>query len=111
MPKPLPNRHCVVVSNKEPELFVNAHDVINGNFLIQSLRVLENQNINKTIWIIGGAKLINSTKHLFREIHLTLFDNEYNCDVKLDIPDLLKDFHKQSEHYGRNKIFTVWKHA
>jgi len=108
MPKPLPHRHCVVVTNQDIDLFPEAHDVIAGAVLQESIEVLKNQHPNKTIWIIGGAKLINSTKHMINEIHLTLFYDDYDCDVKIDYKDILNDFDMQYETYGRNKIFSVW---
>lgn len=111
MPKPLPERHCVVVTNKEQNLFTEAHDVIVGSALLQSLTVLEAQHPNKTVWIIGGAKLINSTKELLQEIHLTTFYDNYNCDVAINVIELLQPFQMQHESYGKNKIFSVWKRA
>ena len=111
MPKPLPERHCVVVTNKPPETFPEAHDIIAGNALLPSLQVLIDQNYGKDIWIIGGAKLIESTKHLFEQIYLTTFYDNYNCDVKINVVDLLKPFSMQYESYGKNKIFSVWTRA
>jgi len=108
MPKPLPNRHCVVVTNQDVKLFDQAHDVIAGNLLIPSLEVLALNHHKQDIWIIGGAKLIKSTKHLFRQIYLTTFHSTYDCDVKLDVQQLLTDFHFQYESYGKNKVFSVW---
>ena len=111
MPKPLPERHCVVVTNKPPETFPEAHDIIAGNALLPSLQVLKEQNSGKDIWIIGGAKLIESTKHLFEQIYLTTFYDNYNCDVKINVVELLKPFSMQYESYGKNKIFSVWTRA
>lgn len=108
MPKPLPNRHSVVVTNQDVKLFDQAHDVIAGDLLIPSLEVLALNHPKQDIWIIGGAKLITSTRHLFRQIYLTTFHNTYDCDVKLDIQQLLTDFHFQYESYGKNKVFSVW---
>ena len=111
MPKPLSNRHCVVVTNQNPDKFIKAQDIIFGDALLPSLKVLEGHNPNKDIWIIGGAKLIESTKHLFQQIYLTTFYDNYNCDVKINVIDLLKPFQMQHESYGKNKIFSVWKRA
>jgi dihydrofolate reductase len=108
MPKPLPYRHCAVVTNQDPALFEGAHDVIAGSALIPSLHVLEHQHPGKDIWIIGGAKLINSTHHLFQQVYLTLFYDEFGCDVILDYKAVLERFNMQYETYGRNKIFSVW---
>jgi len=65
MPKPLPERHCCIVTNQPVDSFRDAHTIIHGNYIEQSLAVLKANNPNKDIWIIGGAKLIGSTKHLF----------------------------------------------
>lgn len=108
MPKPLPDRHTVVVTNQDVDQFPEAHDVIAGSMLLPSLEVLALNHSNKDIWIIGGAKLINSTKQLFRQIYLTTFHRECECDVSIDVQELLKDFNFQYESYGKNKVFSVW---
>jgi dihydrofolate reductase len=111
MPKPLPDRHCCVVTNQPVDGFCDAHTIIHGNFIEQSLTVLEANNPDKDIWIIGGAKLINSTKHLFKQIYLTTFDADYNCDVRINVVELLHNFNLDWETYGKDKIFQVYKHA
>ena len=111
MPKPLPERLCCVVSNQHVDNFRDAHYVINGNFIEQSLAVLKANNPDKDIWIIGGAKLISSTKHLFEQIYLTTFDDNYNCDVSVDVVELLQSFQMDWETYGKDKLFQVWKRA
>jgi dihydrofolate reductase len=108
MPKPLPGRHCVVVTNQCVSLFPEAHDIIAGDALLPSLDVLQLNHPKKDIWIIGGAKLINSTKHLFRQIYMTTFHDTYDCDVNLDLRELLDDYNFQYESYGKNKVFSVW---
>jgi len=111
MPKPLPDRHCCVVTNQPVDGFRDAHTIIHGNYIEQSLAVIKAQNSDKDIWIIGGGKLINSTKHLFKEIYLTVFDDDYNCDVSIDVVELLQNFQMDWETYGKDKVFQVWKHA
>lgn len=108
MPKPLPNRHSVVVTNQDVKLFDQAHDVIAGSMLVPSLEVLALNHYSRDIWIIGGAKLIESTKHLFQQIYLTTFHDECDCDVSLDLQQLLANFNFQYESYGKNKVFSVW---
>jgi dihydrofolate reductase len=108
MPKPLPNRHCVVVTNQDIKQFPEAQDIIAGDALLPSLEVLALNHPCEDIWIIGGAKLIASTQHLFQQVYLTLFYDDYACDVIIDYKKLLEDFHMQYETYGRNKIFSVW---
>jgi dihydrofolate reductase len=111
MPKPLANRHCVVVTNQPIDRFPEAHDVIVGSMLLPSLRFLQNDRPDKDIWIIGGAKLINNTQHLFQQIHLTVFDDQFDCDVSINHHELLKRFDLYYETYSKNKIFSVWNNA
>ena len=50
-----------------------------------------------------GAYNIN-----IKEINLTTFMTEYNCDVILNMTEYLQGFSKSTESFGRNKIFTTW---
>lgn len=108
MPKPLPNRTCVVVSNQSIELFSQAHEVIRGEWLKESLKYLLEHNPKKTVWIIGGAKLLTSCFEFVEQIELTTFMEDYNCDVRLNMAEYLKDFNQSCHSYGRNKIYTSW---
>jgi len=108
MPKPLPNRICVVVTNQDIKIFEKAHEVIAGSWLKESLEMLDQHNPDKTVWIIGGAKLLMSCLPYICEINLTTFMTEYNCDVKLEMSVFLKSFNKTTEAFGRNKIYSTW---
>lgn len=108
MPKPLPNRTCIVVTNQSVSNFPQAHEVIAGNWLKESLEYLEQHNPNKTIWIIGGAKLLASCREFIKEINLTTFMAEYDCDVKINMVEYLENFNRINESYGRNKTYTTW---
>jgi len=108
MPKPLPNRTCVVVTNQDITLFSQAQEVIAGTWLKESLEMLDQHNPDKIIWIIGGAKLLISCLPYVKEINLTTFMTEYNCDVRLNMSVFLKTFNKTSEAFGRNKIYSTW---
>ena len=108
MPKPLPNRTCVVVTNQGIKQFSQAHEVIAGNWLKESLELLEQHNPDKIVWIIGGAKLLMSCHPYIREINLTTFMTEYDCDVKLNMHEFLRDFGRNTESFGRNKTHSTW---
>lgn len=108
MQKPLPDRTCVVVTRQDTKMFPEAHEVISGDWLLESLRMLEEHNPHKTVWIIGGAKLLASSRELIQEINLTTFMTGYDCDVIMNMNTYLEGFNKTQESYGRNKIYTVW---
>lgn len=78
--KPLPNRKSIVVSSSQLEL-PEGVDQIRGIDAIPF-----------DAWIIGGAKLFDSTIHLVDEVHLTITKHQYKTDAKIDI-SFLKDFH------------------
>lgn len=103
MPKPLPNRRCIVVTNQSKDLFKGA-EVINTIDLIPAIA----KSSNQTTWIIGGAQLIESCHSMIEEIQLTTFMDDFNCDIRLDMPKFLSEFSKTTEDYGRNKIFSTW---
>lgn len=78
--KPLPNRKSIVVSSSQlelPEGVDQTHNI---------------ESIPADAWIIGGAKLFDSTIHLVDEVHLTITKHQYKTDAKIDI-SFLKDFH------------------
>jgi dihydrofolate reductase len=108
MPKPLPNRMCIVVSSQDPAKFSQAHLVIDGHNLLEDLENLEHNHPEKTIWIIGGAKLLESCKPLLKEIYLTMFMKDFKCDVKLNLNSYLQNFTMLSEEFGLSKTFTRW---
>jgi dihydrofolate reductase len=109
MPKPLKDRHCVVVTNQPVTNFCLAHDVIAGEELLPSLQVLALNHPDKDLWIIGGAKLINSTRHLFEQIYLTTFHDDYQCDVFVDRQFIQDRYKLDHEVYGHHKVFSVYK--
>lgn len=78
--KPLPNRKSIVVSS-------SIIDLPEG---VEQIRAIE--DIPEDAWIIGGAKLFDSTIQLISEMHLTVSKHQYKTDAKIDI-SFLKDFH------------------
>jgi dihydrofolate reductase len=109
MPKPLPGRLNAVVANSDLHACDAAHLVIPALDLDASICKLAQYNPNKTIWIIGGAKLLNSTAHLIQGIHLTRFDDRYDCDVKIDINEYLNGFTMVRGTPGNRKVFEVYE--
>lgn len=79
MPKPLPNRYNVVVSNsyipEGPNLIIRRED---------NIKDILNSFVDD-VWIIGGAKLINSTKQLCSEIWVSRIKGDYNCDTFINL--------------------------
>lgn len=96
--RPLPNRINVVVSNKD----------IEGITTLNSLPDKDNMDLSD-VWMIGGAKLINSSWHLIDEIHLTKTFTEYSCDVFIDLIKLHRDFMCWFKETNIDHTYEIWK--
>lgn len=102
MPTPLPKRINIVISSKQ----------IAGADATIKLNELENICANnwpdKSIWIIGGAKLLVAARSLINEAYITHFNNEYNCDVSINLDKWLSNSSIQQEYLSNNKTFSIY---
>jgi dihydrofolate reductase len=89
MPKPLPDRITYVVTNRPWS--VKDAKTITGDFRAE-LRKLEERYSDKTIWIIGGPKLLEEARDLIEEAHITHFKGQYKNDAKINLRDFLVSF-------------------
>jgi dihydrofolate reductase len=87
MPKPLVGRTVYVASSK-PTYYAQQ---IEGDFIEQVLAI-EQAHKDKTIWVIGGPKLIEECTDLYDHIYLTHFKGSYKVDTKIDTKKLLTGF-------------------
>ena len=95
--KPLPNRTNIVLTSKP----------IDG---VLTITELPNTSAPESdVWVIGGAKLINSCWHLLNEIHLTRTIAEYTCDVFIDLVKLEKEFICVSKEQHDDHTYEIWK--
>jgi dihydrofolate reductase len=109
MPRPLPDRLNVVVANTDLHSCDMAHLVVTGANVDAAIMDLARDNPTKTVWIIGGAQLLTSTAHLVQGIHLTRFDDIYDCDVTIDINEYLRGFTMIRGTPGNRKVFEVYE--
>lgn len=89
MPKPLKNRQCYVVTNRE--LNYDHVRTLSGNINEKIIQLQENFP-RLTVWIIGGPTLLMQTKPLLEELHITHFKAAYKTDCKLDLNKFLLGF-------------------
>lgn len=95
---PLSNRLNFVLSTSPLNL-------PSGAFSIKSLDELN----GFSGWIIGGAKLIQSSWNRIIEIHLTKTFAEYQCDTFIDLVKLQYDFEMVSEETYLDHVYQIWK--
>jgi dihydrofolate reductase len=99
MPKPLPNRRNIVITNRP----------IDGVecYTLDKFKSMYNL-IEQRIFIIGGAGLVTSTLDIVDEFLISRIKGTYNCDTVLPKDAILKDF-EFYEHYFDGSI-TIQKY-
>jgi dihydrofolate reductase len=75
-------------------------------FTIPSLDYINNF---KNAWLIGGAKLINSSWNMIDEVHLTKTLTEYTCDRYIELLYLEQNFNMISEEQNIDHVYQIWK--
>lgn len=107
MPKPLPNRINVVVTNTE----IENNEIIQGRGNVcLLLQRLEQEFPDKEIFVIGGANLLVQAKPVLKRIYLTKIPGNYNCTAVVDLAELTKDFVVTETHsltHGEIEIYEA----
>jgi dihydrofolate reductase len=96
--KPLPNRINVVVTSKNIDNITTLNSLPEKDYMDLS-----------DVWLIGGAKLINSSWHLINEVHLTKTFTEYTCDVHVDLLKLHREFVCLHAETNNDHTYEIWK--
>ena len=99
--KPLPGRLNFVVSSSELE--AEHHNVIrvpDMNF---------NQPDDAEFWIIGGAKLVETSWKNIDEIHLTKVYDHYACDTFIDLLYIEHNYVRTYSEMFPDHTYEIWK--
>ena len=109
MPKPLPNRHNVVVT-LSPQEHPGADDYIpySEKGLLESIRDLEDWRGLENVFIIGGAKLINEVFLCIDRFYLSRIPGDYECDTFLPLDKIEDRFHKTIVAKGKQATYETW---
>jgi dihydrofolate reductase len=100
--KPLPDRLNIVMTKKD--IFFTAKKLV----ALSDINLLSNYPVDD-IWIIGGAKLIDSCWHLIDEVHLSKVITQYHCDVFFDMIRLYEEFSLASVEAYSDHTYEIWK--
>lgn len=103
MPKPLPGRMNFVITNRTHVGY--GAIVINGDIHGQIKQISEAYP-DKTVWIIGGANILEQTRELVDEIYLTHFKGSYRVDTKVDLRNFLTGFTPKSASVSEDRQCT-----
>lgn len=107
MPRPLPNRHNVVVTSR-PDYYHDVQSYINGN-LIEEIKILEKHNPGLITWIIGGPKIIEQTLDIIDEFYLSRIPGNYDCDTFLPLDKIEDKFNLNWQEAHPDVMFQIWK--
>ena len=118
LPKtPLPNRLNVIVTSssivpksKVPELQWQTNimfDVFHSETLAVTNpdRFVDHDNA----WIIGGAKLYETSWPLVNEVHLTIARKIYECDKFIDLNYIQQNFTRVQHEEHSDHDYEIWK--
>jgi len=107
MPKPLPNRANIVISNRALDDYPTV-TVFSGDWLT-SLKLLRNNINDKDIFIIGGAQILQQCLPILDKIYLTKINTAYPSDVTIDVDSYLSEF--ECTYYSPTSTctFTIYE--
>jgi dihydrofolate reductase len=87
LPKPLPNR-TVYVATSRPLSHATA---ISGNIKEEVTKV-HLKHPDKTVWVVGGAEILEQCRDLYDRIYLTHVRGAYKIDTKVDLKSILSGY-------------------
>ena len=97
--KPLPNRLNFVVTSQQIEL-------PSGAIAVKDLTPFEHY---KNAWLIGGAKLVNSSWDYIDEIHLSRTYIHYDCDTFIDLLYLDNNYTRVYSAKHTDHTYEIWE--
>lgn len=105
MPKPLPNRVNVVVSNSPiPDYSVRR---ITGDISKQVLDI-QQQFPSKDIYIIGGKTIYEACESIIDRVILTRMKGNFWCDTRLPLDRYLAAFRIRSVKPSLDCTYEIW---
>lgn len=89
MPKPLPNRHNVVITSEiiEDERITQ----IKGD-VCEGLKFLQEKYPEQDIFVIGGANILDQARPVIERAFITRIPGSYFCDTVIDIKKFIKGY-------------------
>lgn len=106
MPKPLPNRINVVVSNRPLQDPLSARR-IHSNITDQIIEI-QNQFPDKEIFIIGGKQIFDSCKDIVKRVYLTRMKGDWFADTRINLDNWLTCFQIKTVRPGDNCTYEIW---
>lgn len=87
LPKPLKGRIAYVATNRPVDYAIH----INGD-LVAEVKKLEQLYPNKTIWVVGGAEILEQCRDLYDRIYVSHFKGNFRTDTKVNLKSILAGY-------------------
>lgn len=105
MPKPLPGRNNVVITSSEKDKAGPYHFI---KFERAEASLIE-MNKLQNVWVIGGAKLVESLLPIIDEIWLSRIQGTYDCDTFLP-RSLIEETYSLVDSGKQGEVYIdVWR--
>ena len=109
MPTPLKSIINVLITNKNKELIEGADYYLSGN-VNNEIQNIQSEYINKDIFIIAGAEIINLTFNLIEQFYLTRIYGNYNCEKFIDVSLIENNLNMIKKIDGDSTChFEIWE--
>ena len=106
MPNPLPDRTNVVATTR-PLLDPLSAKRISGDIAEEVLE-LQNNFVNKDVFVIGGKKLFEQCQNIVQRVYLTRMSGNWFADTRLNLDQWLATFQIKSVKPGTNCTYEIW---
>ena len=109
MPTPLKSRINILITKKDPQLYLGADYYFSGNIKDKIIDI-QTRYKNKDIFIIGGSEIITLTFDIIQEFYLTRIYGNYNCEKFINISLIENKMKMIKKIAGDNSChFEIWK--
>lgn len=105
MPKPLPNRINVVVTNN----IIADYQVrrIYGD-IAQSVLDIQKQFPDRDVYVIGGKQVYEACENIVDRVYLTRMKGNFWCDTRINLERWLAQFRIKTVRPGTNCTYEIW---
>ena len=107
MPRPLPNRFNVLVTNRASH-YNRANKYIKGDLQVEISKLAEAHS-GLITWVIGGPKIIEQTLDIIEEFYISRIPGIYDCDTFLPLDKIETMFERMYIESYPEVTFEIWK--
>lgn len=105
MPKPLPNRVNVIVTNTPIDNYQVRR--LHGDITAQVVE-LQQQFPDRDVYIIGGKSIYEACESIIDRVYLTRMKLNPWCDTRIQLDRYLASFRLKTVRPGTNCTYEIW---